>query len=140
MHKIGATKSGTVLIEMTTAQYDALRQFSRPGAKQEPAARQEVPPIALKRKLEFVRGCLEKLKPDTLEELLKSVKSVFRSFGGIPDSEAGQIVTVLRREGFLDLEDDGSVRYLKLEPAVKASPKDSASAPEPRMMTPLTEA
>lgn len=114
---IGATKSGTVLIEMTPAQYEALQKFSHsdtgPDSTQEQAERQEAPAIALTRKLEFVRGCLEKLKPADREELLRSVKSVFRSFGGISESEVQQIVHVLKKEGFIILGEDGKVRYRK---------------------------
>ena len=116
MNKIGATKSGTIIVEMTTTQFDALHQFM--GGQGIPAIGKAdntvpvpVPVIALKRKLEYVRGCLEKLKPGSREDLLRSIKSVFRSFGGIADFEVEQIVTILQREGFIAIDKQERVTY-----------------------------
>ena len=131
MNKIGATKSGTVIVEMTTAQFDALHQFmvgqSGAGAtKLDNSVAVPVPVIALKRKLEYVRGCLEKLKPASHEELLRSIKSVFRSFGGIADFDVEQIVKILQKEGFIAIDELERVTYAMGEakaPAVESVEK-----------------
>lgn len=119
MKKVGKTVSGSILVEMSVSQYDALVQVLGPAQTGEsPPEPAPVSPVrkthamAVKRKLQSVRSCIVKLKPKNSEEVFRVIKSVYSQSGGISDTEVNQILTVLEKEKFLGFDEDGTVNYV----------------------------
>lgn len=122
MKKVGKTGSGSILVEMTAAQYEALVQVVAPAQLDDSPPEsssavsvQSVRPthaMAVKRKLQSVRSCILKLKPKNNEEVFRLIKSVYSQSGGISESEVRQIMTVLEKEKFLGFNEDGTVNYV----------------------------
>ena len=109
---------------MTPAQYDAVvKVFGAERSGDAPAendldkipaeaARQEIPvAMAVRRKLEYVRSCLRKLRPGTRTEVIRSIESLFRFSGGIREQEVEQILSQLQKEKYLTLDAEGMVSY-----------------------------
>jgi hypothetical protein len=120
MKKVGTTDSGSILVEMTAAQYDALKQVVGPVQLNEVSPQKATSvstvrqphAMAVRRKLQSVRSCILKLKPKNSEEVFRLIKSVYHQSGGISDTEVTQILSVLEKEKFLGFNEDGTVNYV----------------------------
>jgi hypothetical protein len=118
MRKIGATSTGSVIIEMTAAQYAALTQVmdNKREAEQELESEQqrnpvERPVMALKRKQVYVRSCFDKLRPETRHEAIRSIRAMFQGSGGIRQSEIEQMIESLLKDKYFSIDEQGRIRY-----------------------------
>lgn len=121
MQKIGATLSGNVIVEMSLQQFEALQQVIAPkeqpnpsplaAAEAAPPEKKEVGTMALKRKLDHIRNCIRKLKPATLKELIRSVKTVNPFTGAFAEKEIESLLAILAREGLFSIDEEGRLHY-----------------------------
>lgn len=117
MRKVGSTSAGSVLIEMTAAQYAALTQVMAPQQPDsEPEKPLERPVMALKRKQASVRNCLDKLRPDTRREVARSIKAMFSGNGGIREQEIDLLIESLVKDGYFSFIGGEKVRYAEDKP------------------------
>ena len=117
MKKIGVTSSGSVMVEMTHAQFDALTKVLAPVAPsiepdQEESAlvSQPVPAMAVRKRLDSVRKCLRKIRPSGRNELFRTVRLVCQPTGGVNNIQIEHMLQILEKEDFLKVEDD-RIRY-----------------------------
>ena len=139
MKKVGQTSAGSVLVEMTRAQYTAMTKLLEPARSAEPeevkSASTETPTaeatMFLRSRMESIRTCLGKMKPQTKKELVRAIRFVCRHSGGVRDREIEQIIKILEREDFLSLADGGRVAYVSAPEEVEAAPvEDSGAKPQ----------
>lgn len=111
MRKIGSTTTGSVIIEMTAAQFAALTQVITADPKPEVKKPAQLPVMALKRKQTNVRNCLEQLRPENRQEVIRSIRAMYRGMGGIREEEIIQIMESLVKEGYLSFDADERACY-----------------------------
>lgn len=134
MRKVGATTSGTVIVEMTQIQFEALQQVVNPNATKVAKGGEssitsgEVKAMAVKRKLDHVRRCILKLKPSTREELIRSIKTVGPFTGGFADTEIDHLLRILAREEHFSISQDGTLVYRREEPKGERAVRPTESA------------
>jgi hypothetical protein len=115
MRKVGATTSGSVIVEMNLAQFEALSQFMDP----KPAAatdsdtqdKLEVKAMAVKRKLDNIRACVKKLKPDNRDNMIQLIRSAHSFSGSYAEKEIDHLLQILAREKLFTVKEDGSIEY-----------------------------
>jgi uridine phosphorylase len=118
MKKIGTTLSGTVIVEMTAVQYDALAQIHAP------AAAPSTPPVTAKAevlaevaqmspadRVAFVRERISKLRPKKKEGVVRSIAAMFQFTGGIEEREVSRVIVALQKMKFFYIDADGRVTY-----------------------------
>lgn len=114
MRKIGSTSTGSVIIEMTAAQYAALTQVMGPKSgvdeseEKKPANR---PVMAVHRKQGYIRNCLNQLRPENRQEVFRSIRSMFHGSGGIRDTEVDQMIDYLIKDGYFRIDAHDRVTY-----------------------------
>ena len=106
MKKIGTTSCGTVIVEMTAAQFDALTQFQR-KADVQPAADK----MSIAEKVAYVRERIAKLSPKKKEGVAHSISAMFQFTGGISEADIEEIVGRLQKEKFFAIDETGHVTY-----------------------------
>lgn len=119
MKKVGQTSAGSVLVEMTRAQFEAMTKLLQPMLNKEPEKEKpgaESSPNAaaamvLRSRMESIRTCLGKMKPQSKKELVRAIRFVCQHSGGIRDRDIEQIIKSLQEEKFLTLDDAGKVDY-----------------------------
>jgi len=114
MQKIGTTTSGTILVEMSNEEYEAISKIAvrEPAHPKQPSDQSALMPFD--EKVLFVRPRLIKLAPKKPDALVRSVKTMFNFTGGISDDEADRIITKLKKDGVIHITSDNKVEY---EPA-----------------------
>lgn len=121
MRKVGATASGSVIIEMSPIQYEALQR----AMEEDPLPRKKsfrVPdnpsatPSVDRQKLEFVRNCALKLKLSTVEALVRSIKTAGSATKGLDEQEIRQLIRVLEEEGLFSIGEKGRLTYRQAHP------------------------
>jgi len=143
MKKIGVTSSGTVIVEMSVAQFDALMQIHTPqqtplaqpptpqpppAPKTQPAApaaKTESPAIltALVKDsassmtpaqlVDYVAKRIGKLKPKKRDALIHSIETMFRMTGGIDALAIERVIAGLQKSKFITVDAAGKVTYSK---------------------------
>lgn len=121
---------------MTRAQYTAMTKLLEPvaPAEQEEAksTSTESPTVdatmILRSRMESIRTCLRKMKPQTKKELVQAIRFVCRHSGGARDREIEQIIKMLEREDFLSLADGGRVAYESTTEEIEAMPDEESGA------------
>lgn len=116
MKKIGTTTTGSVIVEMTTQEYDALQQLqiggSTPPAKvvidQEVAHR-----MNHSERLAYVAERLKKLSPKKKDGVVRSIEAMFQFGGGIESPEVEKVIATLQKQKFFSIAPDGRVTYTK---------------------------
>lgn len=130
MKKIGTTSSGTVIVEMSVAQFDALMQIHTPqqtspaqplappptpAPKTQPAgpAAKTASPAVLTgaERVAYVAKRIGKLKPKKKDALIHSIETMFKLTGGIEQREIERIISVLQKEKVLAVDAFGKVTY-----------------------------
>ena len=116
MKKIGTTTTGSVIVEMTTQEYDALQQLqvsgSTPATKV--AADHEVAPrMNHSERASYVAGRLKKLSPKKKDGVIRSIEAMFQFNGGIESSEIEKVIATLQKQKFFAIAPDGRVTYAK---------------------------
>ena len=143
MKKIGITSSGTVIVEMSVAQFDALMQIhtpqqapsAQPPTPQPPPApkTQTVAPAAKKESpaavtaavkdsassmtpaqlVEYVAKRIGKLKPKKRDALIHSIETMFRMTGGIDAPAIERVIAGMQKSKFITVDAAGKVAYLE---------------------------
>jgi hypothetical protein len=125
MRKVGATASGSVIIEMSPIQFEALQKAMIPDPLPErrpaQAGQSPVKTMALRSKLDHVRNCVLKLKPSNTHELIRSIKTVGPFTGGFAETEIKHLMTILEREGLFTICEKGRLTYKQSHPAGPAA-------------------
>ena len=116
MKKIGTTTTGSVIVEMTTQEYDALQQLqvsgSTPAAKV--AADHEVAPrLNHSERASYVAERLKKLSPKKKDSVIRSIEAMFQFGGSIESSEIEKVIATLQKQKFFAIAPDGRVTYTK---------------------------
>jgi len=106
MKKIGTTSSGTVIIEMSTAQFDALSQL-QVSQDAQPA----IVKMSITDRVSYVRERLAKLSPKRKEGVARSIAAMFQFSGGIAEADVETIINRLQKEKFLAVNETGRVTY-----------------------------
>jgi len=114
MKKIGTTSAGSVIVEMTTQEFDALQQIRDGGSK--PSSRastvQEVAPqMNHSERVIYVAERLKKLSPKKKDGVVRSVEAMFQFSGGISSSEIEEVITTLQKQKFFTIDPSGRVNY-----------------------------
>ena len=107
MKKIGTTSSGTVIVEMTTAQFDALSQLQ--GASQ--VVQSAVVKMSIADMVSYVRERLAKLSPKRKDGVARSISAMFQFSGGIAEADVEAIIGRLQKEKFFAIDETGRVTY-----------------------------
>ena len=108
MKKIGTTSSGTVIVEMTAAEFDALRQVQGAAAVQQAADK-----MSVAEKVAYVRERIAKLSPKKKEGVARSISAMFQFTGGISEADIEEIVVRLQKEKFFAIDETERVTYRK---------------------------
>ncbi|MCX6858454.1 MAG: hypothetical protein NTV80_26565 [Verrucomicrobia bacterium] len=114
MKKIGTTTTGSVIVEMTTQEYDALQQLqiggSTPPAKVA-SDREAAPRMNHSERLAYVAERLKKLSPKKKDGVVRSIKAMFQFGGGIESTEVEKVIATLQKQKFFSITPDGRVTY-----------------------------
>jgi hypothetical protein len=116
MKKIGTTSTGSVIVEMTTQEYDALQQLQVVGAA--PAvkvatAHEVAPRMNHSERASYVAERLKKLSPKKKDGVIRSIEAMFQFGGGIESPEVEKVITTLKKQKFFSIAPDGRVTYTK---------------------------
>lgn len=116
MKKIGTTTTGSVIVEMTTQEYDALQQLQIGGSTPATKAASD-PEVAPRRnhseRSSYVAERLKKLSPKKKDGVVRSIEAMFQFGGGIDASEIEKVITTLQKQKFFSIAPDGRVTYPK---------------------------
>lgn len=105
MRKIGSTSSGSVIVEMTEAEFVRLEKAAVVAAK--PAK-----PMAHNERVDYVRDRLKKLNPKDKEAAINSIKAMFQFHGGITPEESERVIASLQKEKFIAIDEKSKLRFL----------------------------
>ena len=108
MKKIGTTSSGTVIVEMAAAQFDALTRLQEKADVQPTADK-----MTISEKVAYVRERIAKLSPKKKEGVARSISAMFQFTGGISEAELEEVVGRLQQERFFAIDETGHVTYKK---------------------------
>ncbi|KLU05726.1 hypothetical protein RISK_002358 [Rhodopirellula islandica] len=116
MNKVGTTSTGSVMVEMTAQQYEALRQLTKPSPSPAPAVTPsakvtDAKPISRAEKIEHVKQHLKKLSPKKRESVVNSIRAMFQNSGGISQSEVDAMIKALQKSGYFTIATSGKVAY-----------------------------
>lgn len=125
MKKIGITSSGTIIVEMSVAQFDALMQIhtpqQQPPAQQQPApaaaptaAKDSVASMTQAQLIDYVAKRIGKLKPKRKDTLVHSIETMFRLTGGIDAPTIERVIAGLQKSKFITVDAAGKVTYTAL--------------------------
>jgi len=125
MKKIGVTSAGTVIVEMSGAQFDALMQIHTPQqpppAQPQPAAaaapavaKDSVASMTPAQLIDYVAKRIGKLKPKRKDALVHSIETMFRLTGGIDASTTERVIAGLQKSKFITVDAAGKVTYTAL--------------------------
>jgi len=125
MKKIGVTSSGTVIVEMSVAQFDALTQIHAPlqAPVSEPKPSAPAAPTAVKdsvasmtqaQLIDYVAKRIGKLKPKRKDALVHSIETMFRLTGGIDAPTIERVIAGLQKSKFITVDAAGKVTYTAL--------------------------
>jgi hypothetical protein len=125
MKKIGVTSAGTVIVEMSAAQFDALMQIHTPQAPQQPppaqppptapaaptAGKDSVASMTLQQLIDYVAKRIGKLKPKRKDALIHSIETMFKLTGGIDTPTIERVIAGLEKSTFITIDAAGKVTY-----------------------------
>lgn len=125
MKKIGTTTSGSVIVEMTTQEYDAIQQLQVGGSAPSPKAA-STPEIAPRmnhsERSSYVAERLKKLSPKKKDGVVRSIEAMFQFGGGIDASEVEKVIATLQKQKFF------SITQMAASPTPRASQSWVATA------------
>jgi hypothetical protein len=111
MKKIGITLSGTVIVEMTEAQFDALAQIHAPPRAALSGVPSGIGKMTADQRVSYVRERIAKLKPKKKDGVVRSIAAMFQFDGVIDQQEIQRVIGGLQKEKFFAIDSDGRVRY-----------------------------
>lgn len=128
MEKIGVTQAGTVIVEMSQQEFEAMRLLLHSGPKKEatgetangtpkiyPSKDDAVSGVSgdqmtLKQAVDYCAPRLVKLGPKKKDGVLKSLHAMFNFQGGVSDARTEEIYEALRGKGVF-AETNGKISY-----------------------------
>ncbi len=116
MKKIGTTTTGSVIIEMTTQEYEALQRLQvgeQPSNGTTAAAHEAEPRMNHSERSSYVAERLKKLSPKKKDGVIRSIEAMFQFTGGIEASEIDKLLATLQKKKFFSIASDGRVTYPK---------------------------
>ena len=111
MKQIGITSSGSVVVEMSLAEFNALTQIQTPQPKAQPAAKPEASKMTTAEIVAFVKERIVKLQPKKRDGVVHSITTMFQFTGGITESEVQKVIAGLQKQRVLNVTADGKVSY-----------------------------
>ena len=130
MNKIGLTKSGTVIVEMSQKEYEALSLLNGGSDHVEVEAQMRIAPakvypshedavsgvsgdqMTLKQAVDYCTPRLVKLGPKKKSGVLNGIHAMFNFQGGVSDERAEEIYQALRNVGVFT-EVNGKIEYVQ---------------------------
>ena len=110
MKKIGATSSGTLIVEMSAEAFRALSQLqTTPTPAKNPQL--QTAKTANTENLAFVKKRILKLAPKKKGGLIRSIAAMFQFKGGIEEQEIQTILKNLQKEKILAIDENNRVTY-----------------------------
>lgn len=116
MKKIGTTTTGSVIVEMTTQEFDALQQLQVGGSTpttKVAADREVAPKMNHAERSSYVAERLKKLSPKKKDGVIRSIEAMFQFGGGIDSSEIEKVIATLQKQKFFSITPEGRVTYTK---------------------------
>ena len=116
MRKIGNTTTGSIIVEMTAQEYEALVQFQGASAAISPDRSAEHGASATMSnadKVTYVEERLRKLSPKKRDAVVRSIKAMFQFTGGIDQQDIERILKALEKRKFFSIDSNGKVSYPK---------------------------
>ena len=114
MTKIGTSLAGTVIVEMTCEEYEALMRIKGERATatvQAKASPVEAPPMSHAQRAAFIAERLKKLRPKKRDSLVHSVEAMFQFTGGIEADEIEKVISTLVKQKIMSISPDGKVSF-----------------------------
>jgi len=114
MKKIGTTASGSVIVEMSAQEYDALQQLqvgAPPNGKKASISQEAPPKMTHSERATYVAERLRKLGPKKKDGVIRSIEAMFQFGGGIESAEIDRLLTTLQKKKFFTISADGRVGY-----------------------------
>jgi|GEM_PF-6589847 len=114
MKKIGNTLAGSVIVEMTTDEYQALKKLqgnteNQPSAPEGSGKASDS--MTRAERATYVADRLKKLKPKKRDGVVRSIEAMFQFTGGIAPAEVDSVVKSLIKSKFFAIDQDGRVSY-----------------------------
>ncbi len=109
MKKIGLTSSGSVIVEMSEAHFEALAKLQMTI---DPLPQSQRAVLSPSERVQYVRERIEKLKPKRREGVVSSMRAMFQFNGGITEQQIDHTIFALQKEKFLQIDANGKVSYL----------------------------
>ncbi len=97
--------SGTVIVEMSEAEYARIEKLPVVTAKSEK-------PVTHDQRVAYVRDRLKKLSPKDKEAAINSIKAMFQFHGGITPEDADRVIASLKKEKFISLDEKSKLHFL----------------------------
>jgi hypothetical protein len=114
MKKIGTTTTGSIIVEMTLREYEALQQLQSgesPSNNSAVVDHEVAPRMNHSERSSFVAERLRKLSPKKRDGVIRSIESMFQFTGGIEAAEVDKVVATLQKKKFFTIAPDGKVSY-----------------------------
>lgn len=109
MKKIGATNSGTLIVEMSAETFHALSQLQSPTNPAAKNLQPQTPKTANPENLAFVKKRILKSKPKKKAGLTRFIAAMFQFKGGISDQEIQTIIKNFQREKILVIDENKQI-------------------------------
>lgn len=104
MKKIGSTTSGSVIVEVTEAEFTRMEKILVGGTKvKKPKSHDE--------RVAYVRERLKKLNPKTKEAAIHSIETMFQFHDGITPADAERVIGSLMKERFLSIDEKSKLLF-----------------------------
>lgn len=114
MKKIGNTLAGTVIIEMTSDEYQALNKLQG-NSENHPSATdgdgKAYDSMTRGERADYVADRLRKLKPKKKDGVIHSIETMFKFTGGITSTEIEAVLKSLVKNNFFTIDESGRVTY-----------------------------
>lgn len=114
MKKTGSTTAGSVIVEMTLQEFEALVQFQGASSPVPPGKSREqtgITAMSHSERVSYVGERLAKLSPKKRDAVIRSVEAMFQFTGGIEKAEIETIVKSLEVKKFFSISSDGKIQY-----------------------------
>ena len=116
MKKIGTTEIGSLIVEMTQQEFEALQQLqsgSKPPATPDSHHGNPVTEMKPSELANYVSERLTKLSPKKRSGVVRSIEAMFQFSGGIDSEKIESVISTLQRQQFMTIDPAGRVTYTK---------------------------
>ena len=115
MKKVGTTASGSIIVEMTAPEYEALQRLQSGGeasASRSSPVQDIAPRMSHSQRATYVSERLKKLSPKKRDGVVRSLDEMFQFNGGISAEEREKLIATLQKQKFFAIAQDGRVTYM----------------------------